>query len=182
MVAFFRIWALLVAFSVCYLNTLGSPINLLIDKTFNSHQEYTIATSLLAPARGAQYFLHVLAILCRRHTILALEHFPEVGGGESHGFGNGADGGVRFFLHQTDGILHTDAVDIGSKGLAVGVGLEQVVQSVPANVKSVNNVLSIRSNSSLSGLEVSASMRSDSVSMPMLRQSSARAVYNESDA
>ena len=45
-------WSHLVAFSVHYLNTLGNPINHLIDKAFNSHQEYTIATSLLAPARG----------------------------------------------------------------------------------------------------------------------------------
>ena len=49
LVAFLEIWSHLVAFSVHYLNTLGSPINHLIDKAFNSHQEYTIATSLLAP-------------------------------------------------------------------------------------------------------------------------------------
>ncbi len=54
LVAFLEIWAHLVAFSVHYLNTLGNPINHLIDKSFNSHQEYTIATSLLAPARGTK--------------------------------------------------------------------------------------------------------------------------------
>ena len=59
LVAFLEIWAHLVAFSVHYLNTLGTPINHLIDKSFNSHQEYTIATSLLAPARGT------LKLLCR---------------------------------------------------------------------------------------------------------------------
>ena len=32
----------------------GDSINQLIDKTFSSHQEYTIATSLLAPARGTK--------------------------------------------------------------------------------------------------------------------------------
>ena len=52
LVAFLEIWAHLGAFSVHYLNTLGNPINHLIDKAFNSHQEYTIASSLLAPARG----------------------------------------------------------------------------------------------------------------------------------
>ena len=32
----------------------GDSINHLIDKTFDSHQEYTIATSSLAPARGTK--------------------------------------------------------------------------------------------------------------------------------
>jgi len=54
LVAFLEIWAHLVAFSAHYLNTPRGQFNHLIDKTFNSHQEYTIATSLLAPARGTK--------------------------------------------------------------------------------------------------------------------------------
>ena len=42
----------MVAFPVHYLNTPREYINHLIDKTFGSHQEYTIATSYSAPARG----------------------------------------------------------------------------------------------------------------------------------
>ena len=52
LVAFGRIWSHLVAIIAPYLNTPREQFNHLIDKTFNSHQEYTIATSLLAPARG----------------------------------------------------------------------------------------------------------------------------------
>ena len=37
-----------------YLNTPLVSFNHLIDKSFNSHQEYTIATSYLAPARGIE--------------------------------------------------------------------------------------------------------------------------------
>ena len=62
LVAFFKIWALLVAFSVHYLNTLGSPINLLIDKSFNSHQEYTIATSPAISARGTTRLCKLLIL------------------------------------------------------------------------------------------------------------------------
>ena len=52
LVAFKNIWSHLVAFSVHYLNTPKDYINNLIDKSFDSHQEYTIATNTLAPARG----------------------------------------------------------------------------------------------------------------------------------
>ena len=52
LVAFLYFRSHLVAFSAHYLNTPRDCFNHLIDKTFNSHQEYTIATSLLAPARG----------------------------------------------------------------------------------------------------------------------------------
>ena len=54
LVAFLEIWSQLVAFSVHYLNIPLGKFNILIDKAFNSHQEYTIATSLLAPARGTK--------------------------------------------------------------------------------------------------------------------------------
>ena len=53
LVTFSKIWSLLVTFSAYYLNTPLDNTNLLIDKSFNSHQEYTIATSYLAPIRGA---------------------------------------------------------------------------------------------------------------------------------
>jgi hypothetical protein len=49
-----KIWSLLVTFSAYYLNTPLDYINHLIDKSFDSHQEYTIATSYLAPARGTK--------------------------------------------------------------------------------------------------------------------------------
>jgi len=42
-------WSHLVAFSAHYLNTPLSNNNQLIDRSFNSHQEYTIVTSLLVP-------------------------------------------------------------------------------------------------------------------------------------
>ena len=49
-----RIRSLLVTFSAYYLNTPLDYTNLLIDKSFDSHQEYTIATSYLAPAQGTK--------------------------------------------------------------------------------------------------------------------------------
>ena len=49
----------MVAFSAYYLNTPLDYTNLLIDKSFDSHQEYTIATSYLAPARGTLKTLYV---------------------------------------------------------------------------------------------------------------------------
>jgi len=54
LVTSFKIWSLLVTFSAYYLNTPLDNTNLLIDKSFDSHQEYTIATSYLAPARGTK--------------------------------------------------------------------------------------------------------------------------------
>ena len=54
LVAFGRVLQNLVAFSAHYLNTPVDYSNRLIDKTFSSHQEYTIATSLPAPARGTK--------------------------------------------------------------------------------------------------------------------------------
>ena len=47
LVAFGRIFRSLFGYT-------GDSINQLIDKTFDSHQEYTIATSSLAPARGTK--------------------------------------------------------------------------------------------------------------------------------
>jgi hypothetical protein len=52
LVTFFKIWSLLVTFSAYYLNTPLVLLNHLIDKLFGSHQEYTIATNTVAPARG----------------------------------------------------------------------------------------------------------------------------------
>ena len=55
LVAFGRVLQNLVAFGRIFRSLFGYTgdfINHLIDKTFDSHQEYTIATSLLAPARG----------------------------------------------------------------------------------------------------------------------------------
>ena len=57
LVAFGRISVKLVAFGRVFRSLfeyIGGLIQHLIDKTFNSHQEYTIATSLLAPARGTR--------------------------------------------------------------------------------------------------------------------------------
>ena len=68
LVALQNIWSHLVAFSVHYLNTLGDYSNHLIDKSFNSHQEYTIATSLLAPARGTK------KTRCEQRVFLCLRH------------------------------------------------------------------------------------------------------------
>ena len=52
LVAFLLFWSHLVAFSAHYLNTPLGYNNHLIDKTINSHQEYTIDTDNYAPARG----------------------------------------------------------------------------------------------------------------------------------
>ena len=55
LVAFGRVLQNLVAFGRIFRSLFGytgDSINHLIDKTFDSHQEYTIATSSLAPARG----------------------------------------------------------------------------------------------------------------------------------
>ena len=54
LVAFQKIWSHLVAFSVHYLNTPVVKFNHLIDKSFNSHQEYTVATSPAISARGTK--------------------------------------------------------------------------------------------------------------------------------
>ena len=67
LVTFSKIWSLLVTFSAYYLNTPLDYINHLIDKSFNSHQEYTIATSYLAPIRGTTR-------LCK---LLIFKHFTK---------------------------------------------------------------------------------------------------------
>lgn len=57
LVAFGRVLQNLVAFGRIFRSLFGytgDSINHLIDKTFDSHQEYTIATSPLAPARGTK--------------------------------------------------------------------------------------------------------------------------------
>ena len=59
LVTFSKIWSLLVTFSAYYLNTPRDYINHLIDKSFDSHQEYTIANSYLAPARGTLKILYI---------------------------------------------------------------------------------------------------------------------------
>ena len=52
--------SLLVTFSAYYLNTLLDYINHLIDKSFDSHQEYTIATDTLTTARGTKRLCKLL--------------------------------------------------------------------------------------------------------------------------
>ena len=69
LVAFLEIWSHLVAFSVHYLNTPVGKFNILIDKAFNSHQEYTIATSLLAPARGTKIDRQVRSFFMPKYLI-----------------------------------------------------------------------------------------------------------------
>ena len=56
--AFHQIWLHLVAFSVHYLNTPLDYINHLIDKSFNSHQEYMIATDSYTTVRGTKNSLN----------------------------------------------------------------------------------------------------------------------------
>ena len=73
LVAFQKIWAHLVAFSAHYLDTPQGNSNHLIDKTFSSHQEYTIVTYLQAPIRGTT---RLCKLLIFNHLTESLFLFP----------------------------------------------------------------------------------------------------------
>ena len=76
-VAFGRVLQNLVAFGRIFRSLFGytgDSINHLIDKTFDSHQEYTIATSSLAPARGTSRLCKLFVFKHLQSPIFLIPH------------------------------------------------------------------------------------------------------------
>ena len=72
---------------------------------------------------------------------MTLELIAQVSRAKTHCGSDGGECQVRLLAQQLDGLVHSDGVDVLWEGHATGVGVEQVVQTMTANVETVANVL-----------------------------------------
>lgn len=81
------------------------------------------------------------AVFGRGDAIAALKLLAQVWSGEAHLASHISNSHLRMVGQQVVSHLHADSVDVLWEGHATGVGIEQVVQMMTANVETVADVL-----------------------------------------